>query len=103
MLRARLLDAPATFLFQNWLGYTKKRAPIGFHRVVEILHKNSAPVQVLASKERWGQDPLGDLTCSLLLVSDRRPDLFCSSLKGSIVAILGLEIGQARREVLPAP
>ncbi|XP_057399049.1 spermatogenesis-defective protein 39 homolog isoform X2 [Balaenoptera acutorostrata] len=33
--------------FKNWLGYTKKRAPIGFHRVVEILHKNSAPVQIL--------------------------------------------------------
>lgn len=32
--------------FQNWLGYTKKRAPIGFHRVVEILQRNSAPVQV---------------------------------------------------------
>ncbi|XP_032261578.1 spermatogenesis-defective protein 39 homolog isoform X5 [Phoca vitulina] len=32
---------------ENWLGYTKKRAPIGFHRVVEILHKNSAPVQIL--------------------------------------------------------
>nr|XP_020758313.1 spermatogenesis-defective protein 39 homolog [Odocoileus virginianus texanus] len=34
-------------LFQNWLGYTKKRAPIGFHRVVEILHRNNAPVQIL--------------------------------------------------------
>ncbi|KAK2104516.1 spermatogenesis-defective protein 39 [Saguinus oedipus] len=32
---------------RNWLGYTKKRAPIGFHRVVEILHKNNAPVQIL--------------------------------------------------------
>lgn len=41
-----------TFIFQNWLGYTKKRAPIGFHRVVEILHKNSAPVQVTAPKEK---------------------------------------------------
>lgn len=44
----------ATFLFQNWLGYTKKRAPIGFHRVVEILHKNNAPVQVRAPEENWG-------------------------------------------------
>lgn len=60
------------FPFQNWLGYTKKRAPIGFHRVVEILHKNSAPVQVMAPKERWVQDPLGDLTFSLLLVSGGR-------------------------------
>lgn len=49
----------ATFLCQNWLGYTKKRAPIGFHRVVEILHRNNAPVQVRAPEENWGQDPLG--------------------------------------------
>uniref|UniRef100_A0A3Q1MM76 Spermatogenesis-defective protein 39 homolog n=1 Tax=Bos taurus TaxID=9913 RepID=A0A3Q1MM76_BOVIN len=40
-------DVDALFTTKNWLGYTKKRAPIGFHRVVEILHKNSAPVQVL--------------------------------------------------------
>uniref|UniRef100_A0AAY4DEM3 Spermatogenesis-defective protein 39 homolog n=1 Tax=Denticeps clupeoides TaxID=299321 RepID=A0AAY4DEM3_9TELE len=31
----------------NWLGYTKKKSPIGFQRVVEILHKNGAPLQVL--------------------------------------------------------
>ncbi|XP_007121484.1 spermatogenesis-defective protein 39 homolog isoform X1 [Physeter macrocephalus] len=40
-------DVDALFTTKNWLGYTKKRAPIGFHRVVEILHKNSAPVQIL--------------------------------------------------------
>uniref|UniRef100_A0A8C5P1E4 Spermatogenesis-defective protein 39 homolog n=1 Tax=Jaculus jaculus TaxID=51337 RepID=A0A8C5P1E4_JACJA len=40
-------DIDALFTTKNWLGYTKKRAPIGFHRVVEILHKNSAPVQIL--------------------------------------------------------
>ena len=45
--------------FQNWLGYTKKKAPIGFHRVVEILQRNNAPVQV--SKE-----PLLMSSCSLL-------------------------------------
>ncbi|KAB1277667.1 Spermatogenesis-defective protein 39-like protein [Camelus dromedarius] len=38
-------DVDALFTTKNWLGYTKKRAPVGFHRVVEILHKNSAPVQ----------------------------------------------------------
>ncbi|XP_064421008.1 spermatogenesis-defective protein 39 homolog [Latimeria chalumnae] len=35
------------FTTKNWLGYTKKRAPIGFHRIVDILHRNNAPVQVL--------------------------------------------------------
>lgn len=40
-------DVDALFTTKNWLGHTKKRAPIGFHRVVEILHKNSAPIQVL--------------------------------------------------------
>ncbi|XP_053529298.1 spermatogenesis-defective protein 39 homolog isoform X2 [Artibeus jamaicensis] len=40
-------DVDALFTTKNWLGYTKKRAPIGFHRVVEILHKNNAPVQIL--------------------------------------------------------
>ncbi|EPY81322.1 spermatogenesis-defective protein 39 isoform 1-like protein [Camelus ferus] len=40
-------DVDALFTTKNWLGYTKKRAPVGFHRVVEILHKNSAPVQIL--------------------------------------------------------
>ncbi|XP_026568221.1 spermatogenesis-defective protein 39 homolog isoform X2 [Pseudonaja textilis] len=40
-------DVDALFTTKNWLGYTKKRAPIGFHRVVEILQRNNAPVQVL--------------------------------------------------------
>uniref|UniRef100_A0A8C6ZHC3 Spermatogenesis-defective protein 39 homolog n=1 Tax=Nothoprocta perdicaria TaxID=30464 RepID=A0A8C6ZHC3_NOTPE len=40
-------DIDALFTTKNWLGYTKKKAPIGFHRVVEILQRNSAPVQVL--------------------------------------------------------
>ncbi|KAL2082254.1 hypothetical protein ACEWY4_022072 [Coilia grayii] len=48
--RAKLkswFDVDSLFNSKNWLGYTKKRSPIGFHRVVDILHKNSAPVQVL--------------------------------------------------------
>ncbi|KAL7992590.1 hypothetical protein Chor_016846 [Crotalus horridus] len=40
-------DVDALFTTKNWLGYTKKRAPIGFHRVVEIMQRNNAPVQVL--------------------------------------------------------
>ncbi|KAL0967571.1 hypothetical protein UPYG_G00253910 [Umbra pygmaea] len=48
--RAKLkawFDVDALFTSKNWLGYTKKRSPIGFHRIVDILHKNNAPVQVL--------------------------------------------------------
>ncbi|XP_066483887.1 spermatogenesis-defective protein 39 homolog isoform X2 [Tiliqua scincoides] len=40
-------DVDALLTTKNWLGYTKKKAPIGFHRVVEILQRNNAPVQVL--------------------------------------------------------
>ncbi|XP_029453521.1 spermatogenesis-defective protein 39 homolog [Rhinatrema bivittatum] len=49
-------DVDALFTTKNWLGYTKKKAPIGFHRVVEILHKNSAPVQVLQDYIRLVDD-----------------------------------------------
>ncbi|XP_043930622.1 spermatogenesis-defective protein 39 homolog [Protopterus annectens] len=48
--RAKLkawFDVDALFTTKNWLGYTKKKAPIGFHRVVDILQKNNAPVEVL--------------------------------------------------------
>ncbi|XP_012680160.1 spermatogenesis-defective protein 39 homolog [Clupea harengus] len=48
--RAKLklwFDVDSLFNSKNWLGYSKKRSPIGFHRVVDILHKNNAPVQVL--------------------------------------------------------
>uniref|UniRef100_A0A9J8BIA1 Spermatogenesis-defective protein 39 homolog n=2 Tax=Cyprinus carpio TaxID=7962 RepID=A0A9J8BIA1_CYPCA len=48
--RAKLkswFDVDSLFNTKNWLGYTKKRSPIGFHRVVDILQKNSAPVNVL--------------------------------------------------------
>ncbi|XP_036398415.1 spermatogenesis-defective protein 39 homolog [Megalops cyprinoides] len=48
--RAKLkawFDVDSLFTTKNWLGYTKKRSPIGFHRVVDILQKNNAPVQVL--------------------------------------------------------
>ncbi|XP_072424269.1 spermatogenesis-defective protein 39 homolog isoform X1 [Chiloscyllium punctatum] len=40
-------DVDTLFTTKNWLGYTKKKAPIGFHRVVDILHKNNAPVEVI--------------------------------------------------------
>ncbi|MGH0147773.1 UNVERIFIED_CONTAM: hypothetical protein FKN15_051203 [Acipenser sinensis] len=40
-------DVDTLFTTKNWLGYTKKKTPIGFHRVADILHKNNAPVQVL--------------------------------------------------------
>ncbi|KAM8921077.1 spermatogenesis-defective protein 39 homolog [Pelodytes ibericus] len=49
-------DVDALFTTKNWLGYTKKRAPVGFNRVVEILHKNGAPTQVLQDYIRLVED-----------------------------------------------
>ncbi|XP_076010645.1 spermatogenesis-defective protein 39 homolog isoform X2 [Genypterus blacodes] len=48
--RAKLkkwLDVDALFNSRNWLGFTKKKSPISFQRVVDILQKNNAPTQVL--------------------------------------------------------
>lgn len=48
--RAKLkawFDVDALFTSKNWLGFTRKKSPLSFHRVVDILHKNSAPTQVL--------------------------------------------------------
>lgn len=70
---------------------------------MEILHKNSAPVQVMAPEESWALDPLGDLICSLLLVSGDRLTLLWSSLKGHIMAVLGLKIEKARERSRPLP
>ncbi|NXD70361.1 SPE39 protein, partial [Eolophus roseicapillus] len=49
-------DVDALFTTKSWLGYTKKKAPIGFHRVVEILQRNNAPVQVLQEYVRLVED-----------------------------------------------
>ncbi|NXA06144.1 SPE39 protein, partial [Sapayoa aenigma] len=57
--RAKLrawVDVDALLTTKNWLGYTKKKAPIGFHRVVEILQRNNAPVQVLQEYVRLVED-----------------------------------------------
>ncbi|XP_017282876.1 spermatogenesis-defective protein 39 homolog [Kryptolebias marmoratus] len=40
-------DVDALFTSRNWLGMMKKRSPLSFQRVVDILQKNSAPTQVL--------------------------------------------------------
>ncbi|CAB1452262.1 unnamed protein product [Pleuronectes platessa] len=40
-------DVDALFSCRNWLGFTKKKSPLSFHRVVDVLQKNSAPTQVL--------------------------------------------------------
>uniref|UniRef100_A0A673FNL3 Spermatogenesis-defective protein 39 homolog n=1 Tax=Sinocyclocheilus rhinocerous TaxID=307959 RepID=A0A673FNL3_9TELE len=58
--RAKLkswFDVDSLFNTKNWLGYTKKRSPIGFHRVVDILQKNSAPVNVLQEYVNLIDDP----------------------------------------------
>ncbi|KAM6992798.1 spermatogenesis-defective protein 39 homolog isoform 1-T1 [Tautogolabrus adspersus] len=40
-------DVDALFTSRNWLGFTRKKSPLNFQRVVDILQKNSAPTQVL--------------------------------------------------------
>ncbi|KAL3052005.1 spermatogenesis-defective protein 39 homolog [Trematomus bernacchii] len=40
-------DVDALFTSRNWLGFTKKKSPLSFQRVVDVLQKNSAPTQVL--------------------------------------------------------
>ncbi|XP_041660941.1 spermatogenesis-defective protein 39 homolog [Cheilinus undulatus] len=48
--RAKLkawFDVDALFASRNWLGFTRKKSPLSFQRVVDILQKNSAPTQVL--------------------------------------------------------
>uniref|UniRef100_A0A8C4J4X8 Spermatogenesis-defective protein 39 homolog n=1 Tax=Dromaius novaehollandiae TaxID=8790 RepID=A0A8C4J4X8_DRONO len=55
-LKKTLLLPTSIYGNPNWLGYTKKKAPIGFHRVVEILQRNNAPVQVLQEYVRLVED-----------------------------------------------
>uniref|UniRef100_A0A672G518 Spermatogenesis-defective protein 39 homolog n=1 Tax=Salarias fasciatus TaxID=181472 RepID=A0A672G518_SALFA len=50
-------DVDALFSSRNWLGFTRKRAPISFQRVVDILHRNSAPSQVLQDYIGLVDDP----------------------------------------------
>lgn len=58
--RARLrawLDVDALFSSRNWLGFSRKKSPISFERVVDILHRNSAPTQVLQDYIALVDDP----------------------------------------------
>ncbi|XP_072296158.1 spermatogenesis-defective protein 39 homolog isoform X1 [Eucyclogobius newberryi] len=36
------------FQSRSWLGFSRKKSPLSFSRVVDVLHKNSAPTHVLA-------------------------------------------------------
>ncbi|XP_077409727.1 spermatogenesis-defective protein 39 homolog isoform X2 [Vanacampus margaritifer] len=40
-------DVDALFTSRSWLGFTRKKSPLAFQKVVDILQRNSAPVQVL--------------------------------------------------------
>ncbi|XP_061610749.1 spermatogenesis-defective protein 39 homolog isoform X6 [Phyllopteryx taeniolatus] len=40
-------DVDALFAGRSWLGFTRKKSPLAFQVVVDILHRNSAPVHVL--------------------------------------------------------
>uniref|UniRef100_A0A3Q1GJ69 Spermatogenesis-defective protein 39 homolog n=1 Tax=Acanthochromis polyacanthus TaxID=80966 RepID=A0A3Q1GJ69_9TELE len=58
--RAKLkawLDVDALFTSRNWLGFTRKKSPLSFHRVVDILQKNSAPTRVLQDYVGLVEDP----------------------------------------------
>uniref|UniRef100_A0A7N9AUR7 Spermatogenesis-defective protein 39 homolog n=1 Tax=Mastacembelus armatus TaxID=205130 RepID=A0A7N9AUR7_9TELE len=57
------LDVDALFACRNWLGFTRKKSPLSFQRVVDILQKNSAPMQVL--QEYVGLVDDSDLRISL--------------------------------------
>uniref|UniRef100_A0A3Q3JPW2 Spermatogenesis-defective protein 39 homolog n=1 Tax=Monopterus albus TaxID=43700 RepID=A0A3Q3JPW2_MONAL len=56
-------DVDALFTSRNWLGFTRKKSPLSFQRVVDILHRNSAPTQVL--QEYVGLVDDSDLRISL--------------------------------------
>ncbi|XP_028252659.1 spermatogenesis-defective protein 39 homolog isoform X2 [Parambassis ranga] len=56
-------DVDALFTSRNWLGFTRKKSPLSFQRVVDILQKNSAPTQVL--QEYVGLVDDADLRISL--------------------------------------
>lgn len=58
--RAKLkawLDVHGLFSSRSWLGFTRKKAPISFQRVVDILQRNSAPSQVLQDYIGLVDDP----------------------------------------------
>ncbi|XP_068609513.1 spermatogenesis-defective protein 39 homolog isoform X2 [Brachionichthys hirsutus] len=40
-------DVDALFTSRNWLGFARKKSPLSFQRVVDVLQKSSAPTQVL--------------------------------------------------------
>uniref|UniRef100_A0AAQ5WY81 Spermatogenesis-defective protein 39 homolog n=1 Tax=Amphiprion ocellaris TaxID=80972 RepID=A0AAQ5WY81_AMPOC len=64
--RAKLkawLDVDALFTSRNWLGFTRKKSPLSFQRVVDVLQKNSAPTQVLQDYVGLVEDP--DMRISL--------------------------------------
>lgn len=50
-------DVDALFSSRNWLGFTRKKAPISFQRVVDVLQRNSAPSQVLQDYIGLVDDP----------------------------------------------
>lgn len=41
-------EVDALFSSKSWLGFSRKKSPLSYDRVVDILHKNSAPTSVLA-------------------------------------------------------
>lgn len=41
-------EVDSLFSSKSWLGFSRRKSPLGYGRVVDILHKNNAPTTVLA-------------------------------------------------------
>lgn len=94
---------PPHLPFSELAGLHQERAPIGFHRVVEILHKNSAPVQVMVSRESsTGSSRETWLSASFCLAMGDF-GLLWSYLKGNIMVVLHLDLERARKEFSAQP
>ncbi|KAK7921807.1 hypothetical protein WMY93_008709 [Mugilogobius chulae] len=44
----RWTELDSLFQSRSWLGFSRKKSPLSFSRVVDVLHKNSAPSHVLS-------------------------------------------------------
>lgn len=87
--RAKLkawLDVDALFASRNWLGFTKKKSPLSFQRVVDILQKNSAPTHVSYCNTP-GAEEVRDIAISLLLIFDHWLLITCQVLQDYVALV----------------
>uniref|UniRef100_A0A8C6T2F1 Spermatogenesis-defective protein 39 homolog n=1 Tax=Neogobius melanostomus TaxID=47308 RepID=A0A8C6T2F1_9GOBI len=50
-------EVDSLFSSKSWLGFSRKKSPLSYGRVVDILHKNSAPSSVLVQYVALVEDP----------------------------------------------